>query len=197
MDEAVGIQAPTPNDAELVIRCCKNDAQAWQFLIAKYRRLAFAIALRHLSRGEAEDVVQETFLALHLAIQKNRPPLNLAGWVVKTTKDEVKSFLRKNSAQKRSYRFDATSIFTSTPTISTAFGASVASHVKEAGMAEVLWEIIDTLPRTHRIILKAMLTNEDVTDRELTKRAGLKNTHSVAVQRNKAIANLKNKLLLH
>src|SRR5215472_15798241 len=54
-----------PPDEELVERMCAGDCSALETLIDRYSRLFMAIGLKILGDyGEAEDIVQDTFLYL-------------------------------------------------------------------------------------------------------------------------------------
>src|SRR5258708_35747873 len=56
---------PKPTDAEAMHRLQTNDATALEILFDRYARLVFRIALGVVrDRGEAEDVVQESFFHL-------------------------------------------------------------------------------------------------------------------------------------
>jgi RNA polymerase sigma-70 factor (ECF subfamily) len=58
-------QPPSPSDEELMAWIQANDHQALDELYTRYSRLVFGIALRLLNhKSEAEEVVQEVFLAI-------------------------------------------------------------------------------------------------------------------------------------
>src|SRR5436305_13408180 len=62
--QAADDEAP-PEDAQLLERCRDGDSAAWDALVRRYERLVFSVALRNgLSREDAADVAQTTFLAL-------------------------------------------------------------------------------------------------------------------------------------
>jgi RNA polymerase sigma-70 factor (ECF subfamily) len=55
--------ANCPSDEDVMARLCANDSNALNFLFDRYCRLVLGIALRILhDYGEAEEIVQETFL---------------------------------------------------------------------------------------------------------------------------------------
>ena len=59
--------ARSPTDEEVIVRILANDSGALTFLFDRYSRLVLSIAARILrDHGEAEDVVQETFIYLYL-----------------------------------------------------------------------------------------------------------------------------------
>ena len=64
LDGVVGRDTP-PADEALMVRVCGHDADALAALYDRHHRAAFALALRILNDvGQAEDVVQESFLAV-------------------------------------------------------------------------------------------------------------------------------------
>lgn len=72
---------------DLIARCRRGDAHAWQMLVDRYARLVHAVALRHgLRGGEVEDVGQEVFLSLARALPEIDDPERLPGWLATTTR---------------------------------------------------------------------------------------------------------------
>lgn len=72
-----------PTDADLLRRCRRRDPEAWQLLVERYERLIYSVALRNgLSREDAADVTQTTFVALMDALNKLRDEERLASWLM-------------------------------------------------------------------------------------------------------------------
>jgi RNA polymerase sigma-70 factor (ECF subfamily) len=73
-----------PPDEELLHRMCAGDSQALEVLVDRYSRLFMGIGLRILGDyGEAEDIVQETFLYLFQKAALYDPARGSANkWVV-------------------------------------------------------------------------------------------------------------------
>ncbi|MFP5281979.1 MAG: RNA polymerase sigma factor [Actinomycetes bacterium] len=70
-------------DADLIQRCGKGDAEAWDLLVSRYERLVFSVALRNgLDREDAADVTQNTFLALLDSVDTLRQEDRLASWLM-------------------------------------------------------------------------------------------------------------------
>jgi RNA polymerase sigma factor (sigma-70 family) len=66
-----------------VRRCARGDAEAWDQLVARYERLVFSVALRNgLSREDAAEVTQTTFIALLESIGDLREEERLAFWLM-------------------------------------------------------------------------------------------------------------------
>lgn len=75
------------DDTALVQRCLAGDEQAWQALVDRYVALVHSVPLRHgLSPMEAEDVAQDTFLALARNLDRIQEPQALASWLMITAR---------------------------------------------------------------------------------------------------------------
>ena len=76
--EAVG-----PSDLELLNACRTGDQDAWELLVERYERLVFSVALRNgVTREEAADITQMTFIALLESIGKLREEQRVASWLM-------------------------------------------------------------------------------------------------------------------
>ncbi len=72
----------TASDAALLKRCRHGDAAAWDILVRRYEALVFGVALSNrLTREEAADITQTTFIALLDAIDDLNEDERLAGWL--------------------------------------------------------------------------------------------------------------------
>jgi hypothetical protein len=70
-----------PSDEDLMLRLRLQDSEALDALFHRYARLIMSIALRTLrDHGEAEDIVQETFLFLYRKAALCTPSHLSAGW---------------------------------------------------------------------------------------------------------------------
>lgn len=72
-----------PSDSELLTGCRKGDSEAWELLVERYERLVFSVALRNgVTREEAVDITQMTFIALLESIEKLRDEQRVASWLM-------------------------------------------------------------------------------------------------------------------
>ncbi len=70
------------SDAELLRRCKRADDQAWDILVRRYEGLVFGVAVQcQLTREEAADITQTTFMALLDSIDTLRERERLPGWL--------------------------------------------------------------------------------------------------------------------
>lgn len=78
-----GDTAGQPPDAELLARCRRRDADAWNQLVARYERLVYSVALRNgLDAEDAADVTQNTFVSLIDSLDRIRDEERLASWLM-------------------------------------------------------------------------------------------------------------------
>jgi RNA polymerase sigma factor (sigma-70 family) len=72
-----------PTDQDLLRGCRSGDGAAWATLVQRYERLVFSVALRNgLSREDAADVTQTTFIALLDYITRLRDDQRLPYWLM-------------------------------------------------------------------------------------------------------------------
>ena len=79
--------APSLSDPELVARCLARDAEAWRLLVRRYRRLVYSVP-HHMgvAREEADEVFQETFVALLEKLPQVRDRERLGAWLTVTAR---------------------------------------------------------------------------------------------------------------
>lgn len=71
------------SDADLLRRCRRRDAEAWNQLVSQYERLVYTVALRNgLSADDAADVTQSTFVALVDSLDRIREDEKLPSWLM-------------------------------------------------------------------------------------------------------------------
>lgn len=72
---------------ELMDRCRRGDATAWQHLVHRYARLVHAIPVRYgLAPAEVDDIGQEVFLALAQQLHQIADPESLPAWLIITAR---------------------------------------------------------------------------------------------------------------
>jgi len=84
-----------PVVADLVTRARKGDQQAWDVLVERYSPLIWSICRHYrLSRADAEDVGQRTWLQFVNHLGAIRDPAALPGWLTTTTRRECNRVVR-------------------------------------------------------------------------------------------------------
>ncbi|KOX13074.1 hypothetical protein ADK67_44665 [Saccharothrix sp. NRRL B-16348] len=83
------------DNTELLIDADRGDTAAWHEIVRRYARLVWAVPRSHrLSREDAADVCQATWLALAENLSRIRRPERLGAWLVTTTRRETLTVLR-------------------------------------------------------------------------------------------------------
>ena len=73
-------------DPELVSLCLKGDAQAWESLILRYRRLIYSIPVRFsFSAADCSDVFQAVCLRLIEHLGELKDDTKVSSWLITTT----------------------------------------------------------------------------------------------------------------
>ncbi|WP_380166337.1 RNA polymerase sigma factor [Jannaschia sp. R86511] len=83
------------DDGTLVVRARDGDVNAFEVLVQRYQSQMYRLAYRMLgNRGDAEDVVQEVFLAAWRRLPEIREGAALPGWLYRTTTNRCLNVLR-------------------------------------------------------------------------------------------------------
>lgn len=89
--------ASIPPDADLVARCLRGETDAFDVLVRRYYRAAFAVALGVLgNRHDAEDVVQDAFVKAVERLEDCREPSRFVQWMM--------MIVRNRALSHRTYR---------------------------------------------------------------------------------------------
>lgn len=89
-----------PTDTVLVRRAAEGDAEAFEELHKRYRRLVYSIALRMTgNRADAEDLTQESFLSLFRKIGSFRGESSFITWLHRLTTNQVLMHFRRRRAR--------------------------------------------------------------------------------------------------
>jgi RNA polymerase sigma-70 factor (ECF subfamily) len=143
-------------DAALVARAQQGETVAFELLVVKYQRRV-AATIRRLVRDDrvTEELTQEAFLSVFLALTSFRPDGEFAAWLFTIARNAARSYLR--SAQNR--QDDRPMQLEGDAADNDRFGA--APSPEEEAMARQLFERIDAevaaLPDVQR---RALLMRE-------------------------------------
>jgi len=93
--------APPTDDGSLVRMAQCGRLDAYDALVARYRRAVFAIAMRHVSSREcAEDAVQEAFLKAFRHLRMLHDPDRFAPWLYAIARQVCVDGGRRDSADR-------------------------------------------------------------------------------------------------
>ena len=82
--------------AELVTRAKRGDVSAFDQLVRRHLRAAYAVALAVLGRpADADDVAQDAFIAALERIDDCRDPARFSGWLIKIVRNRALNALEK------------------------------------------------------------------------------------------------------
>jgi RNA polymerase sigma factor (sigma-70 family) len=148
---------------QVLARCRMGDTAAWDELVARYEWLVFGVARRNgLSREDAADVTQATFLALLESLETIRAEDRLASWLMTVSRRQ--SWALRNRALREAPGADLVV-------------DRIDDHDPLASWEEltVLHDALDELARPCRDLLRALYFDPaEPSYRELADRFGFR-----------------------
>ncbi|HVX38588.1 MAG TPA: sigma-70 family RNA polymerase sigma factor [Gemmatimonadaceae bacterium] len=97
-----------PPDAELVARTCAGEAAAFDALVRRHYRAAFAVALAVTGdRADAEDVCQDAFIRAARRLEDCRDPDRFAAWLCAIVRNQARNALTRGGIRGRTPLTDA------------------------------------------------------------------------------------------
>src|SRR3990170_1244019 len=88
-------------DAQLVIRSQAGDRSAFEVLVRRYLRSAYAVALAELADArDAEDAVQDSFITALERLDDCRDPAAFAGWLRRIVRNRARSVRRREKVRQ-------------------------------------------------------------------------------------------------
>ena len=133
------------DEAALVERVRRGDAGAFDALVTRYMRRAFAVAYRLLgNREDAEDLVQETFLTVLQKIDAFAPGRAFSPWFFRILVNRGLN-ARKSRALRTTDEI---------PDASPAGGPSPERHAEQAELRGRLHAALAGLPERQRVIVE-------------------------------------------
>lgn len=138
-EEVVGI-----TDASLVARARLGHAAAFDALVRRHYRVAYAVALAILGNGmDAEDVCQETFVKALDKLDDCRQPEKFVAWLLQIVRNRARNF------------FDYRRVRMAQPLDTTAVASSLspARDAERSELHEVLEEALAELSEVQREVV--------------------------------------------
>jgi len=85
-------------DGELVELACGGDERAFGYLVQRYERAAYSVALSVTGKHEdAEDAAQESFMVALERLDECRNPDRFAGWLMTIVRNRSRNLIRRLS----------------------------------------------------------------------------------------------------
>ena len=138
----------TTPDATYVARARRGDASAFEALVRRYYRVAYAVALALLSNNmDAEDVCQDAFLKALERLDDCREPDKFASWLLRIVRNSAHNF--------RAYRR-----VRATESLELAGAASREDSAKDAERADLRKRLEDALGELSEIQRQVVLLHD-------------------------------------
>ncbi|GAP65074.1 RNA polymerase, sigma-24 subunit, ECF subfamily [Mizugakiibacter sediminis] len=141
-------EAGTVPDAELVARVCRGDLGAYGTIMRRYNRRLYRAARGILAHdGDAEDAVQDAYVAAYYKLHTFAEPHDLGAWLTRIAVNEACMKLRKRRPQT-SLDEDGSG----REPLHTHHGADPAGHAEAEQARRLLEAAIDRLPDAFRAV---------------------------------------------
>jgi RNA polymerase sigma factor (sigma-70 family) len=158
----------------LVTAAAAGDKAAWQALVERFSGLVWSIARAHrLSRADAADVSQTTWLRLAENIHKINNPERVGAWLATAARRECLQCIRQSS---RSVPTDDMALFDDTGTGDNPTEAEVLraeAEREEAVRSKQLWRALGRLPVRCQQLLRILMASPPPSYAEVAVALGL------------------------
>ncbi len=134
-------------EAELIARCRRGEAQAIEELVREHQASIYRLCLSVLNDAdEAEDAVQESFIAALGALDKYRGDSAFSTWLYTIALNTSRGMLRK-----RKRRTVLKETLTENPLTDDVDKLTPERRVLKDEQSRLLWAAIDDLDEKHRL----------------------------------------------
>ncbi len=170
--------------SDIVRRVLSGDDAAWSALVGRYAPLVWSVARRHrLSRADAADAAQNTWVAVAERLPTLRRPDRLAGWIATTARRECLKIHAEHGREVPADRLDAPG---------PADGCPEPAVLRSARDRE-LWRAFASLPGRCRDLLALLAQAPELTYPQLGRALGI-SVHSVGRTRGRCLDLLRRRL---
>jgi RNA polymerase sigma-70 factor (ECF subfamily) len=139
-------QPPDPNEAAAIARVQAGDAEAFDLIVRRYMRPAYAVAFRVLGhREDAEDVVQEAFLAALAKIESFDTTRRFGPWLYRIVLTRGLNF-RKSRSRRAAEPLEGAGV--------ASRDAGPAAAAEQAGLRETVMTALARLPERQRMVVQ-------------------------------------------
>jgi RNA polymerase sigma factor (sigma-70 family) len=158
------------NANDLVRGCRHGETAAWDELLDRYGRLIWSVAQRcGLEHGEAEEVFQNTWVAIVNGIGRLHDPSRLASWVASTTRHQAYQLFSGASRRRRGISLEGLDA-ENQPKVP----PEVAEALEEGERRAAITEAVHALPpRCRELITFLFLYDPPLDYLEISCRTGL------------------------
>jgi RNA polymerase sigma-70 factor (ECF subfamily) len=93
--------AAPASDAQLIERCLRDDAAAWEQIVQRYRRKVFHISYKFTGKyDDAEDLTQEIFLKVVRSLEKFHRDADFSTWLSSVARNYCIDRYRANRRER-------------------------------------------------------------------------------------------------
>jgi RNA polymerase sigma-70 factor (ECF subfamily) len=139
-------EPPDPVEAAAISRVQAGDAEAFDLIVRRYMRTAYAVAFRVLGhREDAEDVVQEAFLAALANIRTFDTSRKFGPWLYRIVVTRGLNFRKSRSRRAAEPLEDAGAA---------SADAGPAASAERAGLKETVATALGQLPERQRMVVQ-------------------------------------------
>ena len=160
-------------EEQLIVRARSGDQEAFGDLYRKFAPLVHGIVLARVPHDDAQDVVQDVFLAAYNSLHTLRDASAIGGWLVTIARNRAAEFYRHSRVTEE-------------------LSEELTSKNNPDAEAREILAAIRSLPETYRETLVLRLV-EGMTGNEIAERTGLK-PESVRVNLHRGMELLRQKL---
>lgn len=146
-----------PDDLTLVKRCRAGDAQAFQQLVERYQKRAYAVACGIVKdRDAAMDIAQEAFVKVYKYLDHFKGDSSFYTWLYRIVANLAIDARRRRSPEAEAVEFDE-AVRREPPVDAGALSTRLGTNPQKAAMrkelVEKIEEALQQIPEKHRAIL--------------------------------------------
>lgn len=137
----------THDDTQNIRLCLQGNANAFEPLVRRYQNAAFAVALGYLrDRTDAEDVVQDAFVAAYCKLSQLKDPAVFGSWFHRIVVNRCKEWSRRNRTSRliRDYADSGC--------VHDVYTVAAQNHRKYIESLEI-WDEVERLPERYREVV--------------------------------------------
>lgn len=160
----------------MVQLCNQGDPSGYAAVYHAYVKEVYNVIIRLVnSRSEAEEIVQDSFIAVFQSLKREKPIEQLGAWIKRIATNKAVDFIRKKKIRFVELEEDVTIIEGEEDQIDETLFADQLEELRRA---------IDALPQAYRIIVQLHIF-ENVSQTEIARMLGIE-SNTVNVQYHRA-----------
>jgi RNA polymerase sigma factor (sigma-70 family) len=150
---------------ELLRKASAGDQAAWNAIVDRFSSLVWATARAHrLSRGDAADVAQTTWLRLVEHLDRIREPERLGAWLATTARHESLRVIRRAAREEPSGEAD---LFEAPDSL------TLDRHLLDEERHGFLWRAFAALSERCKRLLRLLMADEEPSYEEVGAALGM------------------------